>query len=869
MPLCAILALIPSLATAGPYTYVAGKVRIQVLSNTLVRLEELGPHGFEDRKTFTVVNRNFAKPVVTMTDLQDKVIIKTESLDVFAIKNAQSLREVAVVDPDGKPLFQYTGTLPQNGFLPSPGKMPASWVLADSPRLIPPAWGATPAPPSVDADLASTSGWDTHSNASDVYVFATSNGYNQFRKEFLDLTGPIPKPPLYALGFIDSRYFPYSEAQALESIDTYRQKQIPLDTFVVDTDWRINGSAGYDVEPKYFPDMPKFIKEAHSRHAHLMFNDHPDPKTPGALDPKELEFRWNGLSKLLNWGLDIWWYDRNWSTHLKEPMPGIKAEMWGQRLFHDMTEKARPNERPWIMTNAEGIDNGIANYAPEPAGHRFPMMWTGDTGSQFSYLRRGVENGVDRGVNSLQPYVHEDLGGHTGPTPSPELYVRYLEYGCLSPITRVHCTLGQDRHPWAFGAEAEKIASDYIKFRYHLLPSLYSAAQRAVDDGTPLLGRCDLYWPEEAEASHSDQYLLSENLLVAPIITSVFGELKPIPAEMLHTADGDAGLTAEYFDNANLQGKPKTSKVDAGIDFDWSGHAPLPGLPQENFSVRWTGVLGPVPDSGTYKIVTKNDDGIRVWIDGKLLIDDWKAEDGTSQTATVGFEARTIHSIRVEYMQLTGDALCTVGWIPPTAVGDGLSHRQVWIPPGTWQNLWTGERLKGPQSISVSAKLSETPMWAFIGGIVFSGPDMQYTGEKAIDPITTDIFVGPHSVGNKELDEDDGLSNDYIRGDVARTKVSVLSDENQSSIILGATKGTYKGIRTDRNWIVRIHLAKENSADTVFLDGKPVKAEMMPRGPIEMPLGAVAAPQEGDVLILRVPASSIRKEHHITVSFKG
>jgi len=865
-----LLVLAPALGFAAPFSYTVGKVRIQVLSPTVVRLEQEGPRGFEDRKTFTVVERNIGKPKVKVEVRTDRVLIQSPGFTVLALKEAKSLQDVVVYDTLGSRVFHFDGTLPKNGFLPAPGNVPAAWTISDSPRLVPPAWGATPAPKRVDPALAATSGWDNRNDAPDVYVFIPgTGGYTQLKQDFLALTGPVPKPPLYVLGFIDSRWFPYTEAEALDSIDTYRKKGIPMDTFVVDTDWRINGSAGYDVEPKDFPDMPKFIKEAHDRHAHLMFNDHPDPKAPGATDPAELAFRWAGLSKLLDWGLDIWWYDRNWSTSLQEPMPGIHKEMWGQRLYHDMTERARPGDRPWIMTNAQGIDNGIAHYAPEPAGHRFPMWWTGDTGSQFSYLKRGVENGVDRGVLALQPYTHEDLGGHTGPTPSPELYVRYLEYGCLSPITRVHCTRGQDRHPWAYGPEAEKIVSDYIKLRYRLLPTLYSAAQRTTDDGTPMLARCDLYWPNLPEAATNDQYLLADNILVAPIVAGVNGELKPIPTAMLHTPNGKPGLQAEYFDNANVQGTPKVVRVDSLIDFDWSRSKPVEGVPQDNFSVRWTGTLGPVPTTGKYQVITHNDDGVRVYIDGRLIIDDWKPEDSATQQTDISFSAGSTHDLRVEYMQLTGDALCTVGWLAPTGVQDGLSHRSVWIPPGQWQDLWTGLVVKGPRTITASAALNQTPMWVSMGGIIFTAPEMQYTGEKPMDPITADVYLGGRVINKRQFVEDDGISTEYMKGQVARTDVSLISDGVQATISLGATKGDYKGIRPERNWILRIHVAQGTKVSDIKLDGESVRYTREPHNPVAMPFLGGAAPDEGDVITLKLPTTSIRVEHVVKIGLKG
>jgi len=520
------------------------------------------------------------------------------------------------------------------------------------------------------------------------------------------------------------------------------------------------------------------------------------------------------------------------------------------------------------MTNAQGIDNGIERYAPQPAGHRYPMMWTGDTGSKFEFLKRGVENGVDRGILALQPYTHEDLGGHTGPTPSPELYVRYLEFGCLSPITRVHCTRGQDRHPWAFGPEAEKIVSDYIKLRYRLLPTIYSAAQHATDDGTPILRRCDLYWPTFPEAAHNDQYLLGDDILVAPIVSGLGGDPMPIPTTMLRTPLGMPGLRAEYFDNANLQGEPKAVRTDAKIDFDWGDKAPLAGIPQENFSVRWTGILGPVPVSGAYRITTKNDDGVRVYIDNHLVVDDWKPEDSITNQASVKFEAGSTHTLRVEYMQLTGGALCTVGWLAPSDRVQAASQRLVWIPPGIWQDVWTGKTISGPVTVTATASLSQIPMWVASGGIVLTGPDLQHTGEKPMDPITADVY--PLAPGNtrRELVEDDGISNDYLKGSIARTQVELATSGIYAGVKFGATKGAYTGIRPDRNWIVRFHLPKGATAARVMIDAKPATFTTEPHNAVQIPFRSDAAAGEGDVVTVKLPTTSIKKEHVVMVEMK-
>ena len=327
--------------------------------------------------------------------------------------------------------------------------------------------GALPA--SFGAAHPESSGWDLSNDAPDVYVFLPTADGKMLRSDFLKLTGPTEMPPLFAFGAWDSRWYAYTEQTALQQIADYRERQIPLDVLVIDTDWRKGGSHGYDVNTDDFPDLPRFFKEAHDQHVRIMFNDHPEPVAEAALDPKEMDYRFNHLSALLNQGLDIWWFDRNWSTHLLSPMPGLRLEAWGMQVYRDSTLVVHPNRRPMIMANVDGIDNGKRNQPPDMAVHRFPIQWTGDIGPSFDFLRRAIENAVHAGVASAFAYESDDLGGHTS-DPSPEGYVRWIEYGALSPIYRPHCTRNLKRMPWAFGDDAQKIARDYVQMRYRLLP---------------------------------------------------------------------------------------------------------------------------------------------------------------------------------------------------------------------------------------------------------------------------------------------------------------------------------------------------------------------------------------------------------------
>lgn len=868
LPALGFLLLSFSACLAQPSEIVDGEVRVQFLSDSLLRIEQRGPKGFEDRVTFTVIQRPKCRPLLFPKSGLTQMTYRIGNFWVELPLNAKSLNDVVVKAADGTPLYRFEKDYQKRPFMPSPSAMPKVWVMADWPRIVPPPWGATPVPPTapIDPSLVETSGWDLGNDAPDIYLFCPGKGgYSRFRKDFLALTGPTPMPPLRAFGFIDSRYHPYTQEEALSTIDTYRQKKIPLDGFVIDTDWRVGASKGYEVDTKLFPDMPQFIQDAHARNVWLMYNDHPEPQTTTALDPKEMAYRWKGLTSMLGMGVDVWWYDRNWSTHLVPPAPGLQAEIWGQRVFHDMTERFRRQERPLIMSNVQGIDNGKLHYAPHPASHRFPMWWTGDTQSTFNALKDGVENGVNSGVNGLLPYVNEDLGGHVG-APSPELYVRFLQYGCFCPITRVHCTRGRDRHPWAYGPEAERIVTEYIKTRYKLLPTLYAAARRCFDDGAPLLRRLDLEWPAYKEAQDPTEYLLGDDLLVAPIVSGIEGDPSVIPAQFLRSPDGQPGLKASYFSNKDLSGPPSLSRVDRELNFNWQAGSPDVKLPKDEFSAVWEGEIGPAPMTGAYSLAVRADDGVRLYVDGKKVIDAWVPQDNVTNFAKVEFEKGSSHSIRLEYFEDGGDALVSLGWLLPNQVKPIVS-RKVWLPPGSWVDAWTGNRLTGPRTITVESKLWHMPIWVRgIGGVI-SCPEMQYTHEKPWTSLTLDAYLGAPGSVSRKLYEDDGHSTSYQGGAYRSTTIEVTRKGSKARIAIPSSAGSFADAPTNREWRVRMHLGGSTRGLSVTLDGKRLKPVAALETLSVLPTAwSTNEPADGSCIEIAIPNSSVSTGHLIELS---
>lgn len=840
---------------------ITGSVRVQLLSSSLVRLEQKGPEGFEDCVTFHIKNRNWPGTSFTSNLVSGNVVITTADYNVYVPQDATSLAGAYVTSPTGQILYQYNGVLTNSVWLPGPSDNPTMMSFADTPRLIPPAWGLTPAP--SGSPLASTSGWDTNNDAPDVYVFIPNGRYDQLRSDFLRLTGPTEMVPLYALGAWDSRWYDYSESTALAQIDAYRSRLIPLDVLVCDTGWRQGASTGYQPNTNLFPNLPRFFSEAHAKDVHVMFNDHPEPVASSALDPAEVIYRYTNLTQILGGGLDIWWYDRNWPVSLLSPAPNLRHEVWGMEVYHDATYATNAPLRPMIMANVDGIDSGIRNRPMDVAAHRYPIQWTGDIEPSMAYLDYAIENAVHSGVQSLFPYESDDLGGHVA-NPTTNGYIRWIEYGALSPIYRPHCTYNLTRMPWTFGPDAEWTARRLLNLRYRLLPVLYDAVHENYETGEPILRRLDLDYPQYPEASLENQYLISHSLVVAPEAEDV----SSVPSSWLTTTNGLPGLNAEYFSNTNLTGTPTLTEIDPNINFNWNAGSPGGLVPSTNFTVQWTGNITVPATTGDVTLAALSDDGVRVWVNNQLWIDNWGPNDAITTESTNVLKAGQTYQLQVQYLQLGGNDLIT---LESQSV---IPSRSIWIPPGNWINAWSGAVVKGPMSVVDSVPLEQIPLYIRSGSIFALAPQMQYTGQLPWDPITLDVYPSTTETDQTSLYEDDTLTTNYQQGQFRTTAISTWADDAAKtvSVSIAPAVGTFSGALTQRSWVVRLHRPPNWPADLapvqVTLNGQSI-------GPIvrrventtAMPLGADNGAPDADVFEVTVPESSVLTSNLVVATF--
>ena len=134
----------------------------------------------------------------------------------------------------------------------------------------------------------------------------------------------------------------------------------------------------------------------------------------------------------------------------------------------------------------------------------------------------------------------------------------------------------------------------------------------------------------------------------------------------------------------------------------------------------------------------------------------------------------------------------------------GARSRTLYLPEGTWIDYWSGEKYSGKQYIITKTQLDKLPIFVKAGAIIPMQPDMQYFGEKPIDPVTLDIYPAGNS--DYKLYEDDGKSLNYQKGEFALTEIKCSENTQSVSIDILPSEGQFKV--ADRNYTLTVHLDK-------------------------------------------------------------
>lgn len=850
-----------------PEAVTVGKIRIELLSDNLVRIEQAMSNGkFRDEESFTVCNRDSWFKVDYTTETQGaNTVIKTANYHVVVPTGAANINNCQVTDPEGKVLWKYESKTSSRVFLPSPSDDLKSWYFSDNPRIIPSKNGY-----SVSEDgYVRNNGWLTDNNANDFFVFLPGGSYENFLKNFTDLTGKSEMINMSMLGYWDSRWYEYTTKTALNQIKEYQKRGYSIDMLVIDTDWRKSsavGGVGYDINTRDFPDMKKFMEQAHALGVNIVFNDHPEPVkgTSSLLDKDEVEYRSKNLKMILSLGLDAWWYDRNWSVALNPIHNDVSIYSSGMYAYHFITEEYYNSikdvdsyaRRSLIMANVDGIWNGELRHASELVAHRYTLQWTGDIGTSSESLAAEIYNSIYGGAEMGLPYMSSDLGGHTSEV-SREMYVRWIQFGALSTICRVHCTRPFSRMPWLYGETAEAVTKEYVGMRYRLMPLFYQLAHENYMTGLPVMRRLDIKYPQYNESKRNDEYLLGDYILIAPINGKTQNR---IPAEWV-SSDGGQGLTVQYYNNKNFSGTPVFTGTDTVLWHDWGSDGPSQlNNKEDQFSIRWKGeITFPVDCALTFYA----DDGVRVWIDGVQVVDGWSVYD--TYLTTPYYKAGTTHEIRIDYFEDGGQAHIQMGYCESSD-----DKRDVFLPEGVWMDVWTGKEYTGPCTITAYHPLNTSPIFVRQGSILPLVKQTVNTSSSDWSKMTLDVYPSKNYSAHATIYEDDTRTDAYQDGHYRTTDIDMNFADGALNLMIHPAVGTFEGDRacTEREYTVRLHTRSNWGKITgITVNGTPVTFETVSKSADASPFAETGAALDGDVVTLKFTAG-VREETVVRVAYE-
>lgn len=829
-----------------------GNLRVQLLTSELVRIEYGRGGRFCDVPTFHIPDRTQFDATDIPYALEENVLCFGD-YELYLPEHARSLRGVRL-EKRGKLVYAYR-KLKNSGQLPRPDKTPEVFTLADNPRILVPEHGyAVPRG-------RKTSGFKVQENVQDVYLLLCGGDAAKLRRLYVTLTGRSELVRLATLGSWNSKYYAYTEETAKQVILDYQAHQVPLDNLVIDTDWRISTGRGigYDINTELFPDMARFLSFAHSQNIEVTFNDHPEPQ-PGAaslFDAGEIRFREEKLQNLLKLGLDTWWYDRNWITRLVSPTRDIPPDTLGMYAFQDITrhfyqKQAGSREvyrRPVIMCNADQVHHGRFWSISNSASHRYSIHWTGDTYSDADSLAREVQNLVLCGEQCL-PYINADCGGHLG-DPDKELFIRWMQFGVLSPIFRPHCAnfCKPFREPWLYDEQTLDIVREANLLRYRLLPVLYSLARRSYDTGMPIFRSLALAFPGDKKAAACrDQYLLGENLLIAPIVGNLD---KPLPSTAYQTP-----VKAVFYAGTELQGEPLLTREYKTLALAEHWKALEPELPEKNLSARFETTVRLSADRELYLLV---DDGATVWVNGQQVAQDsafWSAVKLPLGLCRAGEDYHLV----VEYVQTGSEMICAL-CAEPEARPAG---RAVYLPAGQWMDVYTGRIYEGGKTVRREYGLEEFPVFVRLGAVLPLAYAAANTREQTWQKLVYDCYPAP--AGDRGvLYEDDGDTTAYQLGEY-RTSGYALTcrpEERAYALTLDGAEGSFSGPRAcaKREITVKFHCLKTVGAvERVTVNGEDVPFRLEKKRRSALPIHTDGAARDSAVALVSFSAPVSEKQ---------
>ena len=507
------------------------KYRISILTDRLFRLEYNENGLFIDSPTQFALFRNFEVPGFSVREDSKYLDISTNYFRISYVKDAdpKSTSNLKVFLQNTDKVWYYTN--------PEVRNFDANLLSIDGKKIL------------LKKGLYSTDGFasiddstsyvlyedgtfiNRKENSIDIYVFMYRNDFEYALKDYFTLTGIPPMIPRYALGIWWSKDYKYNDATLIKLFQRFSKEEIPISVLLLDKDWHIrdtetrkNLTTGFTFNKELFSDPSQFLSTIHNMGIRVGLNVNP---IEGLL-PNEVMY--NEARKYIKVEdgepikyapfspvfLDIYF------KLLIHPLEKLGVDFF----FNDFVSEGNTNihfsnsHYGYLDSNRDESKRGMfIARNPIVAPHRYGILYSGETKVSWNTLKLLPELNSSAANIGLSWWSH-DIGGFSGGIEEGELYARFVQLGCFSPIFRIHVDKGRyyKREPWKWDVKTFEIVKEYMQLRNKLIPYIYSEAYKYHKNGTPLIQ--PLYYKNMEifdDPIFKNEYFFGKEFLISPI----------------------------------------------------------------------------------------------------------------------------------------------------------------------------------------------------------------------------------------------------------------------------------------------------------------------------------------------------------------
>ena len=407
----------------------------------------------------------------------------------------------------------------------------------------------------------------------DVYLFCGPTPAD-VTEQITRLTGRPFMPPLWALGYHQSRWGYKSDEEMRRLVQNFRSADIPLDVLHFDIDY-MRGYRDFTWHPERFSEPKTLLDDLRGEGVRAVTILDPGVKNDldgyGAAErgaerevfiknpdgSRFVGYCWPGEALFPDYTREEvrrWWGDELKESHIDTGVAGVWVDMNEPSIFDAPFDTEEiPYQKPMPLATPQGGKEEVTHTTTHAEVHnlyghlmaratfeglhahrpnerpwvltrsafvgtqRYAASWMGDNSSWWEHLEASLPQLSSMGLVG-SPWVGVDIGGFFENS-HPELYARWVELGTFYPFMRTHTCQGTHaQEPWSFGSEVEEVARRAIKLRYRLLPYLYTLAHHAHERGEPSFRPLVYDFPDDTHVYQlDDQVMVGPHLLVAPI----------------------------------------------------------------------------------------------------------------------------------------------------------------------------------------------------------------------------------------------------------------------------------------------------------------------------------------------------------------